>query len=78
MYFGLQLSRFRSVLMYDMHERKFHQTCSGLNIKNGKINLAKFFHQEDISYWNPKIKSAMHVMQFTWALKKIGKIKRLI
>ncbi len=29
-YFGLQLSRFRPVLIYDMHERKFHQPCSGL------------------------------------------------
>ncbi len=29
-YFRLQLSRFQSVLMYDMHERKFHQPCSGL------------------------------------------------
>ncbi len=29
--FGLQLSRFRPVLIYDMHERKFHQPCSGLD-----------------------------------------------
>ena len=29
-YFGLQLSSFRPVLIYDMHGRKFHQPCSGL------------------------------------------------
>ncbi len=29
-YFGLQLSRFRPVLIYDMHGRKFHRPCSGL------------------------------------------------
>ena len=28
--FGLQLSRFWPVLIYDMHERKFHWPCSGL------------------------------------------------
>ncbi len=33
-YFGLQLSRFRPVLIYDMHGRRFHQPCSGLLISD--------------------------------------------
>ncbi len=30
LYFGLQLSRYRPVLIYDIYERKFHWPCSGL------------------------------------------------
>ncbi len=43
-YFGLQLSRFRPVLIYDMHGRKFHRPCYGLGVlKDPKNAFVRVF-----------------------------------
>ena len=61
-HFGLQLSRFRPVLVYDMHKRKFHQPHSGLKMKTFVV-----LHQsQSCSAWPSTVRISIKIVKQTW------------